>query len=56
MNGSIVDILVNLSGTCNQLPQEGTCEEVVFVKLKKNYFLKAVYILSQFDHRVSELH
>ena len=40
MNGSIVDILVNLSGTCNQLPREGTCEEVVFFKLKKKSFFK----------------
>ena len=42
MNGSMVNILVNISETCNQLPREGTCEEVVFFKLKKKSFFKAL--------------
>ena len=34
MHGSIVNVPVNVSETCNYLPREGNYEEVILVKLK----------------------
>ena len=34
MHGSVVNVPVNVSETCNHLPREGNCEEVILVKLK----------------------
>ena len=35
MHGSIVNVHVNVSETCNHLSQGGNCEEVILVKLKR---------------------
>ena len=50
-HGSIVNVSVNVSETCNHLPREGNCEEVTLVKLKRKLPFKGhVYfgpVLSQ---------
>ena len=40
MHGSIVNAHVNVSETCNHLPREGNCEEVILVKLKRKLSFK----------------
>ena len=35
IHGSIVNVPVNVSETCNHLPQKENCEEVILVKLKR---------------------
>ena len=40
IQGSIVNLPVNVSETCVQLPQEGICEKVILVKLKKQLTFK----------------
>ena len=40
MHGWIVNVPVNLSETCNHLPREGNCEEVILVKLKRKLSFK----------------
>ena len=40
MHGSIVNVPVNVSETCNHLPREGNCEEVILVKLKRKLSFK----------------
>ena len=40
MHGSMVNVPVNLSETCNHLPREGNCEEVILVKLKRKLSFK----------------
>ena len=45
-HGSLVNVPVNVSETCNHFPQEGNCEEVIFAY---------IFILSQFPNRELEL-
>ena len=40
MHGSIVNVPVNVSETCNHLPRERNCEEVIPVKLKRKLSFK----------------
>ena len=40
MHGSVVNVPVNVSETCNHLPREGNCEEVILVKLKRKLSFK----------------
>ena len=40
MHGSIVNVPVNVSETCNHLPRERNCEEVILVKLKRKLCFK----------------
>ena len=41
MHGSVVNnVPVSVSETCNYLPQEGNCEEVILVKLKTKLSFK----------------
>ena len=40
LHGSIVNVHVNVSETCNHLAREGNCEEVILVKLKRKLFFK----------------
>ena len=40
LHGWIVNVPVNLSETCNHLPREGNCEEVILVKLKRKLSFK----------------
>ena len=39
-HGSIVNVPVNVSESCTQLPREGSCEGVILVKLKKKFSFK----------------
>ena len=45
MHGSIVNVVmsVNVGETCNHLPRERNCEEVILIKLKRKLFLKDAY-------------
>ena len=40
MHGSIANVPVNVSETCNHLPREGNCVEVILVKLKRKFYFK----------------
>ena len=40
INESIVNVPVNVSETCIELQWEGSCEEVILVKLKNKLFFK----------------
>ena len=40
MHGSIANVPVNVSETCNHLPREGNYEAVILVKLKRKLFFK----------------
>ena len=40
IHGSIVNVPVNVSETCNHLPRGGKCEEVILVKLKRKLYFK----------------
>ena len=40
IHGSVVNVSVNVSEICNQLPRKGNCEEVILVKLKKKLSCK----------------
>ena len=53
IHGSIVNAHVNVSETCNHLPREGNCEEVILVKLKRKLSVKGIFILSRYAHRQS---
>ena len=55
MHGSIVNVPVNVSETCNHMLREGNCEEVILVKLKRKLFFKGIFILSRYAHRQLEL-
>ena len=46
MHESTENVPVNVSETCNQLPWERTCQETILAKLKENYVLKEMCILS----------
>ena len=39
-HGSIVNVSVNVSETCNHLPRKENCEEVILVKLKRKLSFK----------------
>ena len=53
MHGSIVNVSVNVSETCNHLPREGNCEEVIPVKLKRKLPFKGhVYLVPVRPQRV----
>lgn len=44
INGSIVNVLVSVSETCNQLSLEGTCDEVILIKLRKIFCKGHVFL------------
>ena len=46
IHGSLVNVPVNVKETCDHLPQEGNCEEVIFADM---------FILSQYPYRELEL-
>ena len=45
MHGSIVHVLVNVNSTRKQLSRQGNWSEVILVKLKKIYHIKACILL-----------
>ena len=55
-HGSIVNLSANVSKTCTELTREGSCEEVILLKLRKKLYFKGKYILNKLCHRKLELH
>ena len=46
-HGSIVNLSANVSKTCTELTREGSCEEVILLKLRKKLYFKGQIYFEQ---------